>query len=120
MVVLGRVTPEQEDQLRGLSEQDQTTIETLTKVQIRNTELSGLDPRTHSLCSMAALISIDAPLASYAWQAAVAIESGVTVDDIVGVLVTLAPTVGMARIVAAANKLSIVHDVAVEELWKAA
>lgn len=114
------ITTEQEKKLRGLSEWDEDTIESLVAMRAQNIENSGLDAKTHSLCRLAALVSIDAPLASYAWHAKVAMASGVTVDDVVGVLVALAPTVGMARIVAAATKLAVLYDIAVEEIRKVA
>jgi hypothetical protein len=120
MIDLTELTEEQQNKLQSISRQDEEFLETLTDIQIMNIENSGLEPKAHSLCSLAALISVDAPIASYAWQTAVAEESGVTVDDVIGVLITLAPTVGMAHIVAAATKLSIVYDVEVEEIWKAA
>lgn len=114
------ITNEQERRLRGLSSQDEEIIESLVAMQVTNVENSGLDPKTHSLCRLAALVSIDAPLASYAWQAEVAIESGATIDDMVGVLIALAPTVGMTRIVAAAGKLAVLYDIAIEEIRKVA
>ncbi len=113
---MAEITNEQEQRLQSLSNQDEDTIETLVAMQVNNVENSGLDPKTHALCRLAALVSIDAPLASYSWQAKVAIASGVTVDDIVGVLIALAPTVGMARVVAAANKLAVLYDIAIDEI----
>lgn len=116
VIDLAEITNEQEQRLQSLSNQDEDTIETLVAMQVNNVENSGLDPKTHSLCRLAALVSIDAPLASYSWQAKVAIASGVTVDDIVGVLIALAPTVGMARVVAAANKLAVLYDITIDEI----
>lgn len=110
---MANVTPEQEKKLREFSTHQQT-LETLTMVQMRNIERSGLDPKTHALCNLATLVSIDAPLASYAWHTKVAVESGCTVDDFVGVLVAIAPTVGLSRVVAAASKLSVIYDIKIE------
>ncbi len=117
---MAEITNEQEQRLRGLSSQDEDMFESLVAMQVTNVENSGLDPKTHALCRLAALVSIDAPLASYAWQAKVAVASGATVDDMVGVLIALAPTVGMARVVAAASKLAVLYDIAVEEIQKVA
>lgn len=114
------ISNEQEQRLRGLSNQDEEIIESLVAMQVTNVENSGLDPKTHALCRLAALVSIDAPLASYAWQTEVAMECGVTVDDMVGVLISLAPTVGMARVVGAASKLAVLYDITLEDIRKVA
>jgi alkylhydroperoxidase/carboxymuconolactone decarboxylase family protein YurZ len=92
--------------LRALATND-NAIYDLLRVQESNIEQSGLDARTWSLVRLAALISIDAAPASYIWHITTAQESGVTGDEIVGVLIALAPTVGLARIVAAAPEIAI-------------
>ena len=92
--------------LRALATSD-NIIEDLLRVQGSNIEHSGLDPRTWSLVNLAALVSIDAAPASYIWHITTALEVGVTAEEVVGVLVALAPTVGVARIVAAAPEIAI-------------
>jgi 4-carboxymuconolactone decarboxylase len=92
--------------LRALATSD-NMIEDLLRVQGSNIEHSGLDARTWSLVNLAALVSIDAAPASYIWHITTAQEVGVTAEEVVGVLVALAPTVGVARIVAAAPEIAI-------------
>lgn len=99
--------PERTAVIRGLATGDTKFIESLLKIQLDNIVDSGLDPRTHALVRLAALVTLDAPPASYMWQLGIAEESGVTSDDILGVLIALAPTVGMARIVAAAPEIAL-------------
>jgi alkylhydroperoxidase/carboxymuconolactone decarboxylase family protein YurZ len=70
-------------------------------------ELSGLDPRTFALVKIAALIALDAPPASYAWQIANALEEGATPEDFVGVLKAVAPQVGGPRTIAAAAEIMV-------------
>ena len=70
-------------------------------------EVSGLDARTFDLCKIAALIALDAPPASYAWQLGNALADGVTPEDILGVLVAVAPQVGGPRIIAAAPEIMV-------------
>jgi len=65
-------------------------------------EASGLDSRTFALVKIAALIAVDAPPASYVWQLGNALAEGVTVDDIKGVLLAVAPQVGFPKVIAAA------------------
>jgi 4-carboxymuconolactone decarboxylase len=92
--------------LRALATSD-NAIEDLLQVQESNIEQSGLDPHTWSLVKVAALVAIDAAPASYIWHITTAQEAGVTAEELVGVLVALAPTVGVARIVAAAPEIAI-------------
>ena len=54
-------------------------------------EATGLDSRTFGLVKIAALIALDAPPASYAWQIANALEEGATPEDILAVLRAVAP-----------------------------
>jgi 4-carboxymuconolactone decarboxylase len=71
---------------------------------------SGLDPRSFALCKIAALVAMDAPPASYLWQVAGALDAGVTPRDILGVLVAVAPQVGMPRVLAAAPEIMVALD----------
>jgi len=68
---------------------------------------SGLDGRSYALVKLAALIALDAPPASYVWQVANAIEEGATPEDLVGVLIAVAPQVGGPKLVAAAPELMV-------------
>ena len=68
---------------------------------------SGLDARSYSLVKLAALIALDAPPASYLWQVANALESGATPEDLIGVLIAIAPQVGGPKLVAAAPELMV-------------
>src|SRR5436190_7357741 len=70
-------------------------------------EASGLDARTYALCKIAALIALDAPPASYAWQVANALDEGATPEDVLGVLRAVAPQVGGPRVVAAAPEIML-------------
>ena len=70
-------------------------------------ELSGLDPRTFALVKIASLIALDAPPASWAWQLGNALADDVTPEDMLGVLVAVAPQVGGPRVVAAAPEIMV-------------
>lgn len=69
--------------------------------------LSELDPKTHALARVAALIALDAPTPSYMWAVESAREAGATDREIVGSLVAVLPAVGATRVVAAAPKLGL-------------
>ena len=70
-------------------------------------EASGLDARTFALVKIAALIALDAPPASYAWQLGNALADDVSPEDILGVLVAVAPQVGGPRVIAAAPEIMV-------------
>ena len=68
---------------------------------------SGLDARGYALVKLAALIALDAPPASYLWQVSNALDAGATPEDLIGVLIAIAPQVGGPKIVAAAPELMV-------------
>jgi 4-carboxymuconolactone decarboxylase len=68
---------------------------------------SGLDARSYALVKLAALIALDAPPASYLWQVGNALEAGATPEDLIGVLIAIAPQVGGPKLVAAAPELMV-------------
>ena len=68
---------------------------------------SGLDSRAYSLVKIAALIALDAPPASYVWQVGTALAEGATPEDIVGVLIAIAPQVGGPKLVSAAPEIMV-------------
>jgi 4-carboxymuconolactone decarboxylase len=104
---MAEVTKEAADQLEGLATQEESVVASLLEMQLHNLEASNLDPRTYSLVKIAALIALDAPPASYMVQVAFALEAGVQPEEIINVLVAVAPQVGMPRAVAAAPELML-------------
>jgi 4-carboxymuconolactone decarboxylase len=80
-----------------------------------NREASGLDPRTFALTKVAALIALDAPPASYAWQVANALDDGATPEDILGVLRAIAPQVGGPKVIAAAPEIMLALGLSLDE-----
>jgi alkylhydroperoxidase/carboxymuconolactone decarboxylase family protein YurZ len=101
------VTAEVADALTSLARSDDETLEGLLAVPAENLEGSGLDPQTYALVSLAVLVSLDAPPATYVTQVAAATACGVTPEQIVGMLVAIAPQVGIPKIVAAAPELMV-------------
>jgi len=86
-------------------------LEVRTQFQVR----SGLDSRSYAMVKIAALIALDAPPASYVWHVANALTEGATPDDILGVLVAIAPQVGGPRIVAAAPEIMVALGLALPD-----
>jgi len=80
-----------------------TTIAAMTAVSIEECDLA---PRELMLCRIAALAAVDAPPASYLANAGTASDVGVTLEDVQGVLVAVAPIVGSARVVSASGNIA--------------
>lgn len=93
--------------LRGIAEGERSVLEGIVAAQVENLEDSGLDARTYSLVKIASLVAVGAPPASYATQIALAAEAGVSAEDVLGVLVAVAPQVGLPRVVAAAPQVML-------------
>jgi 4-carboxymuconolactone decarboxylase len=101
------VSPETADSLEALANAEEAIIANLLAMQLHNLEESGFDPRTYSLIKIATLIALDAPPASYMAQVAFALEAGVSPDEIVRVLVAVAPQVGLPKVASAAPELML-------------
>ena len=72
-----------------------------------NLSASTLDPKTHALVRIAALIALDAETPAYLWTLEAARRAGASDDEIVGCLLAVLPPLGVARIVSAAPKLGL-------------
>jgi alkylhydroperoxidase/carboxymuconolactone decarboxylase family protein YurZ len=68
---------------------------------------SRLDPRTDALLRLAALVAVGAHDSSYRSVVQDALRNGARLDDLLGVLVSIADTVGTARVVAAAPAIAL-------------
>jgi hypothetical protein len=80
-------------------------LDTLADLTTTSIDHNSLVPREFMLTRMAALIAVDAPPASYLANVAAAEESGVTAEDIQGVMIAVAPLVGTARVVSAGGNI---------------
>jgi alkylhydroperoxidase/carboxymuconolactone decarboxylase family protein YurZ len=85
---------------------DETPVlDTLADMTAASLARNSLPPRELMLVRIAALVAVDAAPASYLLNAGPAAESGVTTDDIQGVMIGIAPVVGAPRVVSAAGKI---------------
>lgn len=101
------VAAETYEALSGISGGDLKVLDAAMGLREADLEVTGLDARTLALAKIAALIALDAPPASYAWQVANAVDDGATPEHILGVLRAIAPQVGGAKVVAAAPELMV-------------
>jgi len=80
-------------------------LDLITSINAAAIEASSLDIETQIIARIAALVAVDAPPASYMMHLGAAGETGVTEEQVQGVLCAIAPLVGTARIVSAAGKM---------------
>jgi alkylhydroperoxidase/carboxymuconolactone decarboxylase family protein YurZ len=101
------ITTETQRKLEGLSAGELDLLETAVGLRDVDLAASGLDGRTFALVKIAALVALDSPPASYAWQVPNALAEGATPAEITGVLCAIAPQVGGPRVVAAAPEIML-------------
>jgi 4-carboxymuconolactone decarboxylase len=94
------------DALRRLAMNDEVFIEQVLSIGL-NDDHSMLDPTTSAVARLGALIALDAPPVTYQWHTTRALAAGVALDEIVGVLIAVAPIVGIARVVSAAQEVAL-------------
>jgi 4-carboxymuconolactone decarboxylase len=95
-----------EEMLRRLALHDEQCIQSLLAIRLSDAEAAGLDPRSHAVARLAALIAIGGSCVSYGGAVEAALATGVTADEIVGILIAVAPVSGLARVVAAAPEVA--------------
>lgn len=93
--------------LERISRGEMDLLETAVGLREIEREDSGLGSHAFSLVKIAALIALDAPPASYAWQISAALAEGVTPEEIIGTLRAIAPQVGGPRLIAAAPEIML-------------
>ena len=93
--------------LRSLALSDQDFVECVLGMGQDTVEVSRLDSKTHALVRLGAALAIDAAPSSYQTTIELALAAGASVDEIVGCLIAVAPTVGLARVVSAAPELAL-------------
>ncbi len=98
---------EYKETLRRLALNDELFVESVLGMGHDTVEVSRLDPKTHALVRLGASLAIDAAASSYQANAEMALASGADIDEIVGTLIAVAPTVGLTRVVSAAPELAL-------------
>ena len=85
---------------------DTPVLDTLLDITAVSVDQGTLEAREHMLVRLAALVAVDAPAASYLLNLGAAVDVGVTLEDVQGVLIAVAPVVGTPRIVSAAENIA--------------
>jgi 4-carboxymuconolactone decarboxylase len=112
------LTTAQLTELRQLSIGDDSAIRRL--IAQAGDESSPLDERTASLICIGVLIALDPALPVYQRVIQRALDAGATMDEVLAVLLTVAPYTGTTDIVSAAPKMAMALgfdvDAGLEEL----
>ena len=93
--------------LRRLAIGDTSFLYSIRPDPASNLTALGLDPKTAALASLGASVAMVTSASGYQSHVDAAFAAGATVDEIVGVLIAVGPTVGLARIVQAASPLGL-------------
>jgi 4-carboxymuconolactone decarboxylase len=96
-----------ETTLTRLAIADDAYYEKLLAQDASNVAESHLDPKTHALVRLGALVASDTETPGYMWTLEAARRRGATDDEIVGCLIAALPALGVARVVSAAPKLAL-------------
>jgi 4-carboxymuconolactone decarboxylase len=110
---------EYQERLRSIALSDDRFVASVLGMGQDTIEASGLDPKTHAMVRLAALLAVNAAPSSYNASAELALASGASLDEIVGILIAVAPTIGLGRIVAAAPELGLALGYDVEAALEA-
>ena len=89
-----------------MSEVNTPVLDALVAMNEGVPERSDLDAETFMLVRIAALASSGAPPESYLLNLGVAAELGLTVEQVQGVLIAIAPVVGSARVASAGSSIA--------------
>ncbi len=93
---------------------DTPVLDTLAEITAVSVNRGSLEAREHMLSRLAALVAVDAPAASYLLNLGTAVEMGMTLEDVQGVLVAVAPIVGTPRVVSAAGRITTALGLVIE------
>ena len=94
--------------------EDRPLVDALAEITSVAINRSSLGARDHMLARLAALVAADAPAASYLINAGTARDVGITLEDVRGLLIAVAPIVGTARVVTASANIVRALGFAVE------
>jgi len=85
---------------------DTPVLDTLAGITAASVENCDLIPREVMMARIAALVAVGGPPASYLLNAGTAVDVGITLADVEGILIAVAPIVGTPRVVTAAGNLA--------------
>ncbi len=93
---------------------DKPLLDLLARMTADSVEVSSLDGQSLMLVRIAALVSVDAPPASYLMNLGMAAELDIDGEQVRAVLAAVAPIVGTARVAAATGNIARALGMAIE------
>jgi len=105
-----------EELLRRLALNDERAIASVLGSDPSAARVPPLDRKTRALVRLGALLAVGAGTTSLRWMTEVAYDAGATEEEIVGVLVAVAPEVGCAGVVRQAPGLALAIGYDVEDV----
>jgi len=84
---------------------DGPVLDTLTDMTAASVEHNSLSPREYMIARLAAMVAVDAPPISYFVSASAIEQSGMTAEDIQGVMIAVAPVTGAPRVMSAGGHI---------------
>jgi alkylhydroperoxidase/carboxymuconolactone decarboxylase family protein YurZ len=105
-----------EETLRRFALNDERAVCAAVGAQPSSLGEGALDRKSGALVRLAALLALGAPTTSCRVAVEIARAAEATDDEIVGVLVAVAPAVGAARVVGAAPRLALAIDLDVQDV----
>src|SRR4051812_15726347 len=101
------VMTEYQERLRSLALNDESFVRSVLGMGQHAPPDSRLDAKTHALVALAALLTTGATSSAYSLRTEAALAAGANFDEIVGILLAVAPEVGAGRVVSAAPELGL-------------
>ena len=87
-------------------------LDTVLAMTSASLERANLVDRELMLVRLAALAAVDAPESSYLLNLGAAVDVGLTLEDVQGVLIAIAPIVGSPKVVTAAGTIAAALGIA--------
>jgi alkylhydroperoxidase/carboxymuconolactone decarboxylase family protein YurZ len=84
---------------------DNPVLDTLTDMTAASVDHNSLSVREFMISRLAAMVAVDAPPISYFVSASAIEESGLTAEDIQGVMIAVAPVTGAPRVMSAGGHI---------------
>jgi len=97
-----------EQLLRRLVLNDEATVGAALSMPLALGWSGLVDAKTCALVRLAALIALQSSPASFGWSVEAALAAGATDEEVVGVIVAVAPVVGVARVSCASTDIASV------------
>lgn len=102
--------PTYKEILRRLAIDDRRFVAELFLEGPAASDPSGLDARSGSIGRVAALVAHGGSVQTFRWTIGDALDADVTPDEIVGLVLAIAPVIGVATIVDVAPKVALALD----------